>query len=307
MIKKLFGIFHIVLITLAVFFCVQLFYQLVSATALRVPYDRLLIAQAPENMPSSVSMPDRMRANPGLNAYQAIFNRDLFKTVQVEPAQKKADDIELEKLKQTQLNLKLWGTVTGSETRRAYAVIEDLKNRQQSLYREGDAIQNAQIKLILRKKVVLSVNGKDEILLMEEEKNQRAMASASAPSSRDTGMPEEPEYTYGSEADQSTVSIDREEINSALKNINQLMSQVKVRPHFENGQPSGLIVSHIRPKSIFSEMGLQNGDIVKGVNGNQIQSVDDALKFYENLKSSSSVDLQIERGGELMSIAYQIQ
>lgn len=301
MIKKIFIIIHILLLTLVVFFCVQLFYQLISATALRVPLDQQLIVQIPENSPS-VNRPNYTRASPDLNAYQAIFNRDLFKTAQVERAGKETDDIELAKLKETQMNLKLWGTVTGSEEQSAYAVIEDLKNRRQSLYREGDTLRNAQIKMILRKKVVLNVNGKDEILLMEEEKNPQA---ANTPGSNNREMAT-PEYEYGSNAD-TTVRIDRGEINSALKNINQLMSQVKVRPHFENGRPSGLVVSHIRPNSIFSEMGLQNGDIIKGVNGNQIQSVDDALKFYENLKSSSSVDLQIERGGELRSIAYQIQ
>jgi general secretion pathway protein C len=85
------------------------------------------------------------------------------------------------------------------------------------------------------------------------------------------------------------------------------MSQVKVRPHFKDGKPDGLTLSHIRPNSIFKEMGLKNGDIVKGVNGKDIQSVDDALKFYENLKSSTSVELQIERKGEQLSIGYQIE
>jgi general secretion pathway protein C len=85
------------------------------------------------------------------------------------------------------------------------------------------------------------------------------------------------------------------------------MSQVKVRPHFKDGKPNGLLLSHVQQNSIFKDMGLQNGDIVKGVNGKEIQSVDDALKFYDNLKSSSSVELQIERQGEQLSINYQIE
>jgi general secretion pathway protein C len=104
-----------------------------------------------------------------------------------------------------------------------------------------------------------------------------------------------------------TVSIEREEINNSLQNINQLMSQVKVRPHFKDGKPDGLLLSHVQQNSIFKDMGLQNGDIVKGVNGKEIQSVDDALKFYDNLKSSASVELQIERQGEQLSINYQIE
>ena len=42
-----------------------------------------------------------------------------------------------------------------------------------------------------------------------------------------------------------------------LKNINQLMSQVKVRPHFKDGKPNGLLLSHVQQNSIFKDMGLQ--------------------------------------------------
>jgi len=114
-------------------------------------------------------------------------------------------------------------------------------------------------------------------------------------------MPDE-----GGEMDES-VNIDRDKINDSLKNINQLMSQVKVRPHFRDGKPDGLLLSHVQQNSIFNEMGLKNGDIVKGVNGKEIQSVDDALKFYDSLKSSTSVEIQIERQNDMMTIGYQIR
>jgi general secretion pathway protein C len=186
----------------------------------------------------------------------------------------------------------------------AYAVIEKSQNRKQALYREGDSIENARIKKILRNTVVLNVNGKDEILVIKEDKN-RSRRSSYRPGDRpEPDMMENMPAPY-SESD--ALTIDRNKVNSALKNINQLMSQVKVRPHFKDGKPNGLMLSHIRQNSIFMDMGLQSGDIVKGVNGNAIESVDDALKFYENLKSSSSVQLQIERQGEPMSVDYQIQ
>ncbi len=182
---------------------------------------------------------------------------------------------------------------------------KNTQKRKQGLYKKGDAIQNAEIKLVLRKKVVLSVNGKDEILLMEDDKPDNSK-KRKRPSPLRGGDPEEAlddERFDGGE----TVNIDREKINSSLKNINQLMSQVKVRPHFKDGKPNGLLLSHVQQNSIFKDMGLQNGDIVKGVNGKEIQSVDDALKFYDNLKSSSAVELQIERKGDPLSINYQIE
>ena len=78
----------------------------------------------------------------------------------------------IDKIKETNLKLTLWGTVTGQD-KRSYAVIEDSKAREQNLYRTGDSIQNAVVKLILREKVVLRVGDRDEILAMEEIRARR--------------------------------------------------------------------------------------------------------------------------------------
>jgi general secretion pathway protein C len=297
MIKRLFFLINLGLITLGLYFGVSLFYQVLVAEVL----------QATGTHPHSgkTSGLDRRSrksgggSKPSFNRYQAILERDLFKTAESSrPEKKEAEAIELEKLEETELNLRLWGTVTGS-TERAYAVIEDKSKRRQGLYHKGDAIQDATIKMILRKKVVLRVNGKDEILVMEDEKRNGASRAAAA-SGRDARSP------AGETGDSENIRIERSEINSVLGNINQLMRQAKVRPYFRDGKPSGLLLTHIRRNSIFTELGLKSGDIVKGVNGKPIQSVDDALEFYNKLKNSSSVQLEIERRGQTKSLSYQI-
>lgn len=101
-----------------------------------------------------------------LSYYDLIAKRNLFNAG--EKTETEVTKLDLDALKQTALKLKLWGTVTGSKEK-AYAVIEDMKERRQNLYRLGDSVQNATVKLILREKVVLNLNGKDEILTMEVE------------------------------------------------------------------------------------------------------------------------------------------
>jgi general secretion pathway protein C len=315
MIKYAFSILNILLITAASYFGVQLFYQLVSGKLMEASLN------AKANMGSNtvdIADTQNLSANQRhheFSTYQTIINRDLFKAGKGR-TDKANEKIELDKLKQTQLNLKLCGTVSGS-LEESYAVIEKTQNHKQALFREGDSIENALIKKILRNTVVLNVNGKDEILVIKKEKGKSV--GRPAVMQEDAGEVPEPEVVEEPPPEEvpppaetppeesSAVNIDREKVNGALKNINQLMSQVKVRPHFKDGKPNGLMLSHIQQNSIFMDMGLQSGDIVKGVNGNAIESVDDALKFYENLKSSSSVQLQIERQGEQMSVDYQIK
>jgi general secretion pathway protein C len=63
----------------------------------------------------------------------------------------------------------------------------------------------------------------------------------------------------------------------------------------------------VRPSSIFYKMGLKSGDIIIGVDGKNIESVDDALKFYQSLQSASKVQLELKRRGRPKTIEYNIE
>lgn len=240
--------------------------------------------------------------------YQAVVERNLFKaTPPVKPTPKKEEQVNVKALKQTRLGLKLWGTVSGTAGK-AFAVIEEKSSRKQRLFTVGDEVQSASIEMILREKVVLGVSGKKEVLRIEKLAKKRRSpgtrgvttippATSKAPASEDPGAME----------DKREVVIQRSRIEEAIQNVNQLMKYVRIRPHFTEGQPDGLRLTGVRPGTIFTDIGFRNGDIITGVNGREIQSVDDALKFYSSLKNESNVDLQIRRGGRVKTIQYRVE
>jgi general secretion pathway protein C len=247
----------------------------------------------------TLDVPETDRRYP-LSHYSGITDRNLFNT-QAETDSTPAA-LNVETLEQTSLNLKLWGTVTGSE-QEAFAVIEEAGNRKQNLFRIGDTIQDATVKMILREKVVLSVKGKDEILEIEKAVGRAGGASplmSRGPSPADGGAARPRVRTQ-------RITLRRSMIDNAIQDVNQLLTQVNVRPHFHQGQPDGLMLSRIKPNSLFMRMGLRNGDVISGVNGRNIQSVDDALGFYESLRSADKVMVQLKRGGRERTIEYNIR
>ena len=235
-----------------------------------------------------------------LSAYNAVLERNLFETqTNAAPGKSKGERLDVESLEETKLNLKLWGTVSGTKDG-DYAVIEDVKTHQQELYRIGDKIQTAVVKEIFREKVVLTVNRKDEVLQMQDLKagNSRGRSGslASRRSSRSTGS-----------VRAQRISLRRSYIDQAMTDVGSLMTQVKIQPHMENGVPAGLSLSRIKPNSIFRRMGLRNGDVITGVDGNEISTVDDALRLVDNLRSSSSLSVQLKRRGRDKAIEYRIR
>lgn len=303
MTTRILTIVNLLCLTAAAYLGVSLFYKALDRRLATTPaVTAAVIPQARET-----------RVRPKAEShYRLILDRNLFKTKAVAaPAPEKKTELNLEALEQTKLKLKLWGTVAPPEDAaqdndadaKAYAVIEDTTLRKQNLYRKGDSIQNASVKAILREKVILTVSGKDEILEMEKLVSGkggaiRRSAGSSSVSARSSAA---------STKRAQRITLKRSLIEDSIQDITKLMTQVKITPHMEDGVPSGLALSNIQPNSIFRRMGLRNGDVLMGVDGQQIQSVDDALRLYDNLKTADNVMVDLKRRGREKAIEYRVK
>lgn len=292
MTKYSFTFLNLLFIGAIVYFGVNAFYMVTAGRMEPLP-------TMPELSVSDHSAETDRRPPP--THYEAIAKRNLFGTQDTVPAAPPSRTVDLENLEQTRLKLTLWGTVTGS-AEQAYAVIEEPGKREQNLFRIGDTVQDASVKMILREKVVLNVNGKDEVL--EIEKATGRSAGARPAKIRPSTLPSRPSKMP---VRTQRITLRRGQVEEAMQDVTQLMSQVNIRPHFYRGQPDGLMLSRIRPNSLFMRMGLRNGDVITGVNGRSIESVDDAMGFYQSLRSSENVTLELKRGGRERKIEYSIR
>ncbi|MFO7557320.1 MAG: type II secretion system protein N [Desulfobacterales bacterium] len=269
------------LFTVVSYLCVSLFYKvLTSGMDTPVP-----------SQPSAIESPGLLPKEkiPPLSHYKTIIKRNLFKTKK--GAAKSERTVSFETLDPTSLNLKLWGTIISSGSK-SCAVIEESGGRQrktpQKLFYTGDSVQGATIQKILDEKVILNLDGENEILEMEEFRNQI----------RRLGRYRAPKRPVA----QRKIVLRRSQVDNAMSDLNTLMKQILVSPHRD-----GIRISRIRPRSIFRKMGIRNGDIITGVDGRRIQSVDSALKIYDELRSSSKVSLQLKRRGREQTINYHIR
>jgi len=280
---------NVLLLTGAAYLGVGSFYQVVGAKF-------EVISPSIEDSQKKVA-PTRESTRP-LSEYKAIEERNLFRIADKQKETKQAK-VDVEALQETKLDLKLWGTVTGNH-QNAYAVIEDIKQRVQQLYHVEDAIQNAVLKEIHREKVVLEVSGAFEVLQMEKLQGTARRGNVGGLKSKKIS---ERSKTLAPKS----ISIKRERIDAAVNDLGNLMKQVRIRPHFKDGQSDGLTLSGIRSNSIFGEMGFRNGDVIVGVDGKNIESVDDALSLYQNLQSAEKVQIQLRRRGRLQTIDYSVE
>ena len=289
--KKYFMIANLLLITAGVYLGVSAVYTISKSW--------MSPAAIPQALPDRAPI-KQQDDHPPLARYGAITKRNLFNT-RPDAAAAPAKAINIDNLKETELKLKLWGTVTG-EGRRAYAVIEDTKTRRQNLYRVGDSVQEATLKLILRQKVVLSVNDRDEVLGMEEAGTAKRSGAGPRVARKEPATPRLPVSPNPRQ-----LTLKGDQIENALENLDQLMEQARIRPHIEDGKPSGISITGIKPNTVFRKMRLRNGDIITGVNGTPIESVEDAMQIFGDLSSAPEVQLEIKRRGRKRVLNYKIE
>jgi len=278
--------FNLVALSITIFIGVDVFYKILFAKIGNIERDSteiLFKSDLKHNKRFPVSY------------YRNITDRNIFKSTDTgDKAKEKQEIIDVKTLEHTSLKISLVGTVVG-DRKNTFAVIKEKNKKKQELYREGDTIQGALIKDIFRGKIVLRVGDRDEILTIEEDRASRTEKQAPGP---------KPSATVEKEG---TVVVSKSDVEDSFKNVHELLSQVRVRPHFRDGRPDGLAISSIKAGSFFAKLGLRNGDVVQGVDGKSIKSLDDVLDIYTKLKSASQVELQIRRRGKSKKINYEFR
>jgi general secretion pathway protein C len=101
--------------------------------------------------------------------------------------------------------------------------------------------------------------------------------------------------------------VPQDQVAQAIENIGDLLNQATFRPHLEDGRPAGISITGIKPNAIFRRLRLRNGDVITGVNGQTIASVEDAMGVFGTLSTDGPIQVNIKRRGREETLEYKIE
>ncbi len=253
--------------------------------------------------------PSKQPQAKSINTYSLIIRRNVFNSRysgETAAGEEGTGQKSSAPLKRAELNAKLIGTVSGSREN-SFAIIEDGSTKTQQLYQIDDTLlEQARIIEISRCKVVLLRDGAREVLECPEEgepDKPRSGPVALGTVSTPQGAPSEGVKMVS----ESEFLVDEREVESALSNLNQLLTQIRIVPNFQDGKPDGFKVFAIKPDSIFAKLGLQNGDVIRSVNGRDLSTPEKAFQVFQDLRSEKSLSVDVVRRGSPQSLRYQIR
>lgn len=199
------------------------------------------------------------------------------------------------------LPLALKGTIVHSNPEKSIANIEVKSKTQVIPYSVGRDIENlATVVRVERAKVILrnTNNGRLEFLEMNLE-GAKLTFNATKPSAPVGDVIQTAPNTF---------EIKRSDLTKYTSDMASILQQASMAPRRgANGEIECFKFLSIQPGSIYTLVGLQNGDCISGANGEKIDSPAKAMEAYNMMKNSSELTLQFERDGRKQDNTYRIK
>jgi general secretion pathway protein C len=100
--------------------------------------------------------------------------------------------------------------------------------------------------------------------------------------------------------------IPREALNQALSNTAQIAAAARIMPSQSQGQSAGFMLTAIRPGSLYTQLGLKDGDIIQAVNGRPLRTVEDAMQLFTGLRSAQHITISLMRRSQPITHDYTV-
>jgi general secretion pathway protein C len=202
------------------------------------------------------------------------------------------------------LRVKLLGTLVANDTQWSFASIQDLETQRARSLMVGDDLMGARILSIERERVVVAANGREEFI----DGGEAAPLANSTP----TLTRPVPAASTGPESgiravSENTYEVPETELQQALARLDVLATQARIVPAIEDGKPAGFKLAAIRQGSLYTKIGLQNGDVLKRINGLSLDTPEKMLEAFTKLREAKHIELDIGRAGGSVRKVYDVR
>ncbi len=241
-------------------------------------------------LPPLVVAPPLAPSTSGSFSLQPLLAAHLFGQVSQELTGGRLDNLPI-----SSLNLVLTGVIASSSG--GYALIS-VNGQSQEPFAIGQTItEGAVLQAVYPDRVVIRRNGVLESLMLEG--TEKPPAELGTPTDT-ANLPSAPSTGVVQETGANHYTVERDMLAAQMRTPDFLRQAV-----IEPSAGGGFAVRRIQPGSLYAELGLRTGDVIKTVNGQPINTAEDAIRLYQQIPNLSAVQMEITRAGKPDFLYYQ--
>jgi general secretion pathway protein C len=244
------------------------------------------------------------------NHAQQIIEQFLFGKVTVAKPQQQKQVVN--DAPETRLSINLTGIVAVSNDDKAGVAIIESQGRQNT-YLVDDAVQGTRAKIaqILPDRVILSVNGRFETLMLDglDFTKKVSMPVLAARKTAEVGPQkvDQTEQQINATVDPQVKEAIIETREKLLEEPGKLFDYIRVSQVVSDGELIGYRLSPGKEPALFKQMGLLNNDLAIAINGYQLTDLKQAMAAINELRNSTDANITIERDGEQIDVQFSLQ
>jgi general secretion pathway protein C len=197
----------------------------------------------------------------------------------------------------------LVGTALANPTRYSLCQLTNSDINETLVYAIGDKFMGARIYGIEKDRVLLDNEGRNEYI----DNNAAAPPNLGFAPVPQPGQPAVAQSNDVRQLSENQYVLAKATVNGALSDLSNLATQARIVPSFKNGVANGFKLFSIVPDSLYSKIGIQNGDVIRRINGYEMNSPDKALEIYQKLRDANRIEVEIERRGDTIRKSYAIE
>ena len=153
---------------------------------------------------------------------------------------------------------------------------------------------------------MFSKDNKNYKVLLDK-KNNATSSIRSAKKSEPTIKPTTDKKNLGEVTNEGSAKIiDRSLLEHYATNMDDIYKNIGISEIKEGKDIKGFKVNFVRRGSPFAKLGIRRDDVIKAVNGQEINSYNAAFAVYKNIKNIDNLNLVIIRGKQEMELEYEI-
>lgn len=194
------------------------------------------------------------------------------------------------------LAIKITGIAYFGDIDKDTIFIQNNRTKNESSYKTGDQVEDAQVIRILKNKaVMLRSNGQQEVLYLNKSEQETDAPSRNIPLGKKTGA-----YDF---------EINIENFAKEIKDLNKLIFELDAKNAIKDNAVAGIRIGNAGESRIAKEIGLEPKDIITEINSISVADAEGRVAAFDSvfkLEAGSKFSVNLIRGGRNISLNYKL-
>ncbi len=239
---------------------------------------------------------------PPVVSIQRILSRNIFDSQASTRLSLPERPVHDGQLNPSTLAAELLGTIVYRNSKFSVALVKDRGANRAEYYGIGEKFLGATLVRIERFRIIVDNNGRLEYLELKAAESKIATSPVISKPSFDSSQ------TEFEEISPNRFQIPQAFLDDTLNNFSKVLTQARMVPNLTNdNRTDGFKIFQIRSGSIYEKLGLKDNDIIKRVNGQDLDSFEKATGLFSALRNEKTISIDIVRNGSRLNYTYEIR